>query len=70
MHPAIARETDIQGKVYVKFVVTKTGKVDKIQILRGVGNKSDKKAQTIYACTTKRLKCKRMLHRAYKGCIR
>lgn len=35
-YPAVARENDIQGKVFVRFVVTSTGKVDKVQIVRGV----------------------------------
>jgi protein TonB len=35
-YPAIARENDIQGKVFVRFVVTSSGKVDKVQIVRGV----------------------------------
>jgi len=35
-YPAIARENDIQGKVFVRFVVTSGGKVDKVQIIRGV----------------------------------
>lgn len=35
-YPAIARENDIQGKVFVRFCVTKTGKVSRVQIARGV----------------------------------
>ena len=35
-YPAIARENDIQGKVILRFVVNSTGKVDKVQIIRGV----------------------------------
>jgi len=35
-YPAVARENDIQGKVFVRFVVTSSGKVDKVQIVRGV----------------------------------
>ncbi len=43
-YPAIARENDIQGTVYVKFVVTKTGKVDQVQISRGVDPLLDEEA--------------------------
>jgi len=43
-YPNIARENNIQGKVYVRFVVTKKGKVDKVQILRGVDPLLDKEA--------------------------
>ena len=35
-YPAMARENDIQGTVYVKFVVTSRGKVDKVEVARGV----------------------------------
>ncbi len=35
-YPAVARENDIQGKVFVRFVVTSKGNVDKVQIIRGV----------------------------------
>ncbi len=35
-YPSVAAESGIQGTVYVKFVVSKTGKVSKVQILRGV----------------------------------
>ena len=43
-YPNIARENDIQGKVYVRFVVTRTGTVDKVQIARGVDPLLDKEA--------------------------
>ena len=43
-YPNIARENDIQGKVYVRFVVTKTGSVDQVQIARGVDPLLDKEA--------------------------
>ncbi len=35
-YPAKARKNGISGKVYVKFVVTKTGKVDHVSIARGI----------------------------------
>lgn len=43
-YPTIARENDIQGKVFVRFAVTATGKVDKVQIVRGVDPLLDKEA--------------------------
>lgn len=35
-YPNIARETGIEGKVYVRFCVTKNGKVAQVSIARGV----------------------------------
>ena len=43
-YPAAAAENNIQGKVYVKFVVTSTGKVDKVQIARSVDKALDQEA--------------------------
>jgi len=36
VYPAQAREADIYGTVYIKFVVSKTGKVENIELARGV----------------------------------
>jgi len=35
-YPELAAESEIQGTVYVRFVVTKTGKVGEVQVTRGV----------------------------------
>lgn len=43
-YPAIARENDIQGVVYVRFVVTKKGEVGEVQIGRGVHPSLDEEA--------------------------
>ena len=43
-YPNIARENDIQGKVYVRFVVTETGAVSNVQIARGVDPLLDEEA--------------------------
>ena len=43
-YPNAARENDIQGKVYVRFVVNKNGSVGDVTILRGVDPLLDKEA--------------------------
>ncbi|MGE5427275.1 MAG: TonB family protein [Methylococcaceae bacterium] len=43
-YPVIALENGIQGKVYVGFVVTKTGKVTNAKVLRGVDPIIDQEA--------------------------
>lgn len=43
-YPEIALENDIQGKVYVRFVVTSTGAVDQVQVARGVDPLLDEEA--------------------------
>lgn len=43
-YPPLAKENDIKGKVFVKFVVTSDGKVDKAQVLKGIGGGCDEEA--------------------------
>lgn len=43
-YPKAARESGIQGKVFVSFVVEKDGKVTNIRILRGIGGGCDEEA--------------------------
>ncbi|HYQ56007.1 MAG TPA: energy transducer TonB, partial [Draconibacterium sp.] len=43
-YPVIAQENGIQGKVYVQFVVSKTGQVTDAKIARGVDPSLDKEA--------------------------
>lgn len=43
-YPEIARENGIQGRVFVSFVVSKTGKVTNVKLLRGVDSALDQEA--------------------------
>ncbi len=43
-YPEVAMENDIQGKVYVRFVVTSKGAVDQVQIARSVDPLLDEEA--------------------------
>ncbi len=43
-YPVIAQENNIQGRVYVSFVVSKTGDVTEVKIARGVDPNLDKEA--------------------------
>ena len=43
-YPAIARENNIQGRVFIKFVVYKDGTVGKIEVAQGVHSSLDKEA--------------------------
>lgn len=43
-YPELAAESEIQGTVYVRFVVTKTGKVGEVQVTRGVDPLLDQEA--------------------------
>jgi periplasmic protein TonB len=43
-YPVIAQENGIQGKVYIKFIVNKSGKVNNAEIQRGVDVSLDKEA--------------------------
>jgi protein TonB len=44
IYPPIARENNIQGKVYVRFCVTSTGSIDQVSILKGVDRELDAEA--------------------------
>ena len=43
-YPALAKETGIQGKVFITFVVEKDGSVTDVSVLRGIGGGCDKEA--------------------------
>ncbi|MBR4138110.1 MAG: energy transducer TonB [Bacteroidales bacterium] len=43
-YPMMARESDIQGKVYVQFVVEPDGSISNVQVLRGIGGGCDEEA--------------------------
>lgn len=46
-YPNIARENNIQGKVYIRFCVTSLGKVEKVSVARGVDPILDKEATRV-----------------------
>ena len=46
-YPNIARENNITGKVYVRFVVRSNGQVDDVSITRGVDPAIDKEAMRV-----------------------
>ncbi len=46
-YPELAKDNDIQGTVYVRFVVEKDGRVGDIEILRGVDPLLDKEATRV-----------------------
>lgn len=46
-YPAVARENDIQGTVYLRFIVLKTGKVGTVEIQRGVDPLLDEEAKRV-----------------------
>ncbi len=43
-YPSSAQENNIQGKVYVSFVVDKNGSLSDLQIIKGIGNGCDEEA--------------------------
>jgi len=43
-YPSIARENNIQGIVYVSFVVSKIGAISEVKVLRGIGGGCDEEA--------------------------
>lgn len=43
-YPPIARDNNIQGRVYVSFVVEKNGNITDVRVLRGIGGGCDEEA--------------------------
>lgn len=46
-YPDVAREMGIQGKVYVSFVISKSGKITDVKVMRKVDKSLDKEAERI-----------------------
>lgn len=43
-YPLMAKEADIQGTVYLSFIVGKTGEITDVKVLRGIGGGCDEEA--------------------------
>jgi protein TonB len=43
-YPVLAREANIQGTVYLSFIVGKTGEISDVRVLRGIGGGCDEEA--------------------------
>jgi protein TonB len=43
-YPEKARDKNVQGRVYVSFIVEKDGSISSIKVLRGIGSGCDKEA--------------------------
>ena len=46
-YPPIARDNNIQGRVYVSFVVEKNGSITDVRVLRGIGGGCDEEAMRV-----------------------
>jgi protein TonB len=44
VYPKVAAEQGIQGRVYVQFIITKTGNVSNVKVIRGVATSLDQAA--------------------------
>ncbi len=52
-YPVMAKESGIQGKVYVTFVVEKNGSITDVKVLRGIGGGCDEEAIRVVAAMPK-----------------
>ncbi len=57
-YPAMAQENNIQGRVVVQFVVTKTGSVGEVKVVRGKDPDLDKEAVRVVKSLPKFVPCK------------
>jgi TonB family protein len=46
-YPGAAKKKRIQGRVFVKFIVDKTGKVTQVEVLKGIGGGCDEEAANV-----------------------
>ena len=46
-YPQMAMDNNIQGKVYVQFVVEKDGSINDVKVVKGVHNTLDKEATRV-----------------------
>ena len=44
LYPQVARESNIQGTVYVSFIIEKNGEVSNTKVMRGIGGGCDEEA--------------------------
>jgi periplasmic protein TonB len=48
-YPAMARESNVEGKVFLSFVVGKDGRISDVKVLRGIGSGCDDEAKSVVA---------------------
>lgn len=46
-YPAIARENNIEGRVFISFVVEKDGNISDVKVVRGIGGGCDEEAKRV-----------------------
>lgn len=46
-YPVVAQESGIQGRVTVRFVVTKEGNIDQVEVVRGIDPSCDREAMRV-----------------------
>jgi protein TonB len=52
-YPAVAKENNIQGKVFLTFVVEKDGSITDVKVLRGLGSGCDEEAMRVLRAAPK-----------------
>jgi protein TonB len=52
-YPAVAKENNVQGKVFVSFVVEKDGSLTDIKVVRGIGSGCDEEAVRVLKSSKK-----------------
>ncbi len=46
-YPKMARENEVQGKVFVEFIIEKDGSISNIKVLRGIGSGCNEEAMRV-----------------------
>lgn len=48
-YPTAAKEAKVQGMVVISFIVTSEGKVENVEVLRGIGSGCDEEAVRVFS---------------------
>lgn len=46
-YPALARENSIEGRVVISFIISKTGAIEQVKVVRGIGGGCDEEAARV-----------------------
>jgi len=52
-YPAVAKENNVQGKVFLTFVVNKDGALSEIRVVRGIGSGCDEESLRVFKLSPK-----------------
>ena len=68
-YPQIARETGIQGRVFVGFVIEPDGSVSNVKVLRGIGGGCDEEAMRVVNASSRACRSGNLVSNVVRPCV-